>query len=532
MKSLVPKILNIQTHLRLHTQRHISTIDRLQETKKSHAQILKNGVSATETDLISSYCESKAFLNALQLFDETPDWSLVSATIAIGHFARHGGYKDALSVFTRMLSMDIRPSEYTFGSVIQSSIALRDLNNGKQLHACAIKTGLHSNVFAGSALLDLYAKLGGIEEARRAFEDTFEPNVVSYTTLICGYLRNERFNDAEHLFSAMPDRNIVSWNAMIGGYSQTGRTEEAVNLFVKMCREGLRPNQSTFPCVFSAAANITALGMGKAFHGCAVKVLGRHLDVYVGNSLVSFYSKCGSMDDSLLAFTRLPERNVVSWNAMICGYAQNGRGETALEFYERMRSSGLRPNKVTLLCLLLACNHAGLVDAGLSYFSLLRNENPSMVMPEHYACVVDMLSRSGCFSEAVEFLQDLPFNPGIGFWKGLLGGCLRHSNMELAEVAAQHIQAFDPGDVSSYVMLSNASSAAGDWQSVSLIRREMRDKKMKRIPGCSWIEIMGKVHTFVTGDKNHVDIDDIYVALKHCVEHMKELPSTNIVEEY
>ncbi|GAV62677.1 PPR domain-containing protein/PPR_1 domain-containing protein/PPR_2 domain-containing protein/PPR_3 domain-containing protein [Cephalotus follicularis] len=419
-----------------------------------------------------------------------------------------------------MLLLNIRPSEFTFGTVIHSSTALRDLFLSKQLHGCATIIGLHSNVFVGSAVLDFYAKLSTVEEAQRAFEDIYQPNVVSYTSLISGLMNRERFEDALQLFRGMPERNVVSWNAMIGGFSQTGHNEEAVNLFIEMLRQGLVPNQSTFPCAVSAVANIAALGMGKSFHACAVKFLGE-LGPFVGNSLISFYAKCGSMEDGLLVFKKLPVRNIVSWNAVICGYAQNGRGEEAIQFFESLQVIGVKPNDTTILGLLWACNHSGLVDKGYSYFKTVRHEDPSLLKPEHYACMVDLLSRSGRFKEAREFIYDLPFDPGIGFWKALLGGCQIHSNKELGEFATLKICELAPEDVSSYVMLSNAHSAAGRWQSVSTIRREMKEKGLKRVPGCSWIEFTSKIHVFVTGDRNHQQKDDIYTVLRFLIEHMK-----------
>ncbi len=496
------------------------------EIRKAHAHAFKLGTSGIELCL----SESTAFLDACKLFDERSDLNVVSATAIIGRFARQHRYEEAIYLFSRMLVSNIRPNEFTFGTVTHSSTALGNFNIGKQLHACATKIGLHSNVFVGSALLDFYAKLSTIEEAQRAFEDTREPNVVSYTTLIGGYLKKERTEDAFRLFQEMPMRNVVSWNAMISGCSQSGHNEEAVNLFIEMLRQGLLPNQSTFPCAMSAAANIAALGIGRTFHACAVKFLGK-LDVFIGNSLISFYAKCGSMEDSLLVFNKLSERNIVSWNAVICGYAQNGRGEEAVSFFKRMQVVDCKPNSVTLLGLLWACNHAGLVDEGHSYFNQARIEDPSMLKPEHYACMVDLLSRSGCFRQAEEFLCELPFDPGIGFWKALLGGCQIHSNMELGEFAARKILALDPEDVSSYVMLSNAHSAAGRWQSVSTIRREMREKGMKRIPGSSWIEIKSKVHVFVTGDRSHHQKDEVYMALRFCNEHLREVEASNFLEE-
>ncbi|KAK1563178.1 hypothetical protein Q3G72_023491 [Acer saccharum] len=481
------------------------------QTRKAGLHTLETAL--LQSDIVSSVSESDRFSDVRHLFDEMPDLNVVSATTIIGRVARQNQHEEAIYLFSRMLILNIRPSEFTFGTVIHSSTASKDLNVGKQFHACATKMGLHSNVFVGSAILDLYAKLGFIEEATRVFEDTHKPNVVSYTSMICGFLKKKRFEDAVELFQKMPERNAVSWNAMIGGYSQTGHNEEAVNLFIEMLREGFMPNHSTFPCAISAAANIAALGMGKSFHACAVKFLGK-LGVYVDNSLISFYAKCGSMEDSLLVFDKLIERNIVSWNAVICGYAQNGRGEEAVDFFERMQVSGIRPNDVTLLGLLWACNHAGLVDKGFKYFDQARLQEPSILKPEHYACMVDLLSRSGFFKEAELFLGDLPFDPGLGFWKALLGGCQIHSNMELGEFAARKILSLDPEDVSSYVMLSNAKSVAGKWDGVSKIRREMKEKGMKRVPGCSWIEIRSKVHVFVSGDRNHHLKDEIYMILR------------------
>lgn len=514
----------------VHWETYTSACSILIQTQKANYSSLKQGFSAAQSHVVlPSLSLSNSFLHACKLFDEPSDLSVVSATAIIGQFARQNRNEEAVYLFSRMLVSDIRPTEFTFGTVVHSSTKLGDIRTGEQLHACALKIGLHGNVFVGSALLDFYAKLSSIENARRAFEDTNNPNVVSYTSLICGYLRKDRVEEALLLFRLMPERNIVSWNAMIGGYSQTGHNEEAVNLFIEMLREGLFPNHSSFPCVITAAANIAALGMGRGFHACAVKFLGNKLDVFVGNSLISFYAKCGSMEDSLLLFNKLGmERNIVSWNAVICGYAQNGRGQEAIGFFEMMRRTpGCEPNSVTLLGLLWACNHAGLVDQGYSYFTRAKREQPSVLTPEHYACMVDLLSRSGRFTQAEEFIQDLPFDPGIGFWKALLSGCQIHSNVDLGELAARKILGLDPEDVSSYVMLSNAHSAAGRWQRVSVIRKEMKDKGLKRVPGCSWIEIKNKVHVFVTGDRNHPHKDQIYMVLSSCIEGIRESQLSN-----
>lgn len=511
---------------------HTFALSYLIETHKtiSHARDFKQEISSVQANIHPSDPNSFSFSDAYHMFDKMSDLTVVSATSIIGFFAEQHRHEEAIHLFSRMVASKTRPNEFTFGTILHSSTALENVHVGKQLHALSIKTGLHSNVFVGSALMDFYVKLSStIEDAEKAYRDTKHPNVVSCTTLICGYLKRGRLIDAMQIFHEMPERNIVSWNAIISGCSQTGYNEEAVNFFIGMLREGFLPNQSTFPCAICAAANIASLGIGRSFHACAVKILGKLDDVFVGTSLVSFYAKCGDMEDSILMFDKLPKRNIVSWNAVICGYAQNGRGNDSIRFYKRMLSAGCKPNDVTLLGLLWACNHAGLVDEGYSYFNQARIENPGLLKPEHYACVVDLLSRSGRFTEAKGFLHNMPFDPGIGFWKALLGGCQIHSNMELGEVAARKILALDPDDVSSYVMLSNAHSAAGKWLCVSRLRRKMEEKGMKRIPGSSWIEVRNKVHVFLTADKNHHETNQIYAVIRVFIEHLRENETSNLL---
>ncbi|KAI3474058.1 hypothetical protein Pfo_028846 [Paulownia fortunei] len=469
--------------------------------------------------------------DAHQLLDAMPERDVKSATALIGHFAKHNQHREAILCFLRMLLLDIRPNEYTFGTVVHSSVVLKDLHLGKQIHSYAKKVGLSSNVFVGSAILDLYVKLSNIDDAQRAFQDINEPNVVSYATLIHAYVKEGRFDEAGIVFLSMPERNVVSWNTMISGCSQSGKNEEAVSFFIEMLREGVVPSQSTYPCAIIAAANIGALGMGRSIHACALKFLGE-LGLFLANSLISFYSKCGSMEDSLLAFNKMRERNIVTWNAVICGYAQNGQGNAAIEMYQKMKLTGIQPNSITLLGLLLACNHDGLIDEGYNYFNQARYEDPSLLKAEHYACMIDLLSRSGRFEEAERFIHDLPFVAGVGFWKALLGGCQVHSNLELGEVTARKILELDPRDVSSYVMLSNAHSAAGRWENVLNIRQMMREKGLSRIPGSSWIEIKSKVHVFVTGDKRHSNRDEIYMALVFFLEHVMDSQDTDPVTEF
>ncbi|PKA48534.1 Pentatricopeptide repeat-containing protein [Apostasia shenzhenica] len=481
-------------------------------TQKTHARILKSGAPIERQQLVQRYCDADAFRYACQLFDEVPNWDLFSSTAIISSFSRRNRHRDAIFLFSLTLRRNLRPNQFTFGAVLPSVTALHDLAAGKQLHSSLLKMGLQSDVFAGSSLLDHYAKLGNLEETRRAFDEICEPNVVSYTALLFGYLKNSLSGEALRIFCRMPEKTVVSWNAMISGFNQMGLIEECIKLFVEMNREGIFPNIFTFPSVLSAAADIPAIAIGRSFHAFIIKVLPK-LNVYVGNSLIIFYSKCGCLQDGLLVFENLDEKNIVSWNAVIYGYAQNGNGEAAIKFFKRMKSNGLKPNGFSILGLLFGCSHSGLVDEGLEYFKRFVEEEPGLVMPEHCASVVDLLSRSGRIAEAEKFLNELPFDPGIGFWKSALGGCQIHSKRDFAVVFARRILELDPEEASSFVLLSNVQSSAGNWQDVARVRTKMEDKSMKRVPGSSWIEVQGKIHDFFNGDRRHSQADEIYFVL-------------------
>ncbi|XP_009781065.1 pentatricopeptide repeat-containing protein At5g42450, mitochondrial-like [Nicotiana sylvestris] len=187
-----------------------SSICRLLSQAPNAREHLHNlGVPTIEPSILISQCGKSAD----SMFDELPKCDVVSATALVSRFTRLNHHKKAITIFSRMFEYDVRPNEFTLGT---------------------------SNVYVGSALLDLYVKLSSIEEAQLVFEDTHVPNVVSYTTLVCGYLKEEKFDEAMEIFRIILERNVV-----IRGYSQKGRNEDVVNLFVEMLRQRVVPDQST-----------------------------------------------------------------------------------------------------------------------------------------------------------------------------------------------------------------------------------------------------------------------------------------------
>ncbi|KAH7528601.1 hypothetical protein FEM48_Zijuj05G0089300 [Ziziphus jujuba var. spinosa] len=202
---------------------------------------------------------------------------------------------------------------------------------------------------------------GRCEAALRVFNTMPRRSSVSYNTMISGYLSNDNSwntmitgysqnNDiayARVIFDRMPHRDSISWAAIIAGYAQNGQSEEALHLFLEMKREGERLTRSCFTCALSTCADIAALETGKQLHGRVVKV-GYETGCYVGNALLVMYCKCGSIEEAYGVFKGIAEKDVVSWNTMIAGYARHGYGKEALDVFESMKAAGIKPDDVTL----------------------------------------------------------------------------------------------------------------------------------------------------------------------------------------
>lgn len=185
---------------------------------------------------------------------------------------------------------------------------------------------------------------------------------------------------------------------------------------------------------------------------------------------------------------------------MIAGCGMHGHGEDALALFDNMLEQGIEPNHVTFISVLSACSHSGLVKEGWRYFNSMNPYYHITPREEHYACMVDMLGRSGLLHEAYELIKNMPLEPTANVWAGLLGGCRIHSNIALGECVAQHIKELEPQNASCYVLLTNIYAEANRWADVARLRTLMKERGLKKTPGCSWIEIEKTVHKFFAGD--------------------------------
>lgn len=494
--------------------------------------------------LLAAYVQNGRIEEACMLFESKANWEVVSWNSLMGGFVKQKRLGDAKWIFDRMPVRD----EVSWNTMITGYAQNNYLAEAQRL----FEEAPVKDVFTWTAMVSGYVQNGKVDEARMIFDAMPEKNTVSWNAMIAGYVQTKRMDMARELFEAMTCKNVASWNTMITGYAQSGEitharnlfdrmpqhdciswaaiiagyaqsgySEDSLRLFIEMKRYGERLNRSPFTSVLSTCANLASLELGKQLHGQLVKV-GFEAGCFVGNALLVMYCKCGSVEEAYHAFEEIVDKDVISWNTMIAGYARHGFGKDALMLFESMKTVGIKPDDITMVGILSACSHTGLVEKGTEYFYSMNRDYGVIPNSKHYTCMVDLLGRAGRLDEAQNLMKNMPFEPDAATWGALLGACRLYGKTELAEKAAEVIFEMEPENAGMYVLLSNLYAASGRWGDVSKMRLKMRDRGVKKVTGYSWLEVQNKVHTFSVGDTLHPEKDRIYAYLEELEFKLKQ----------
>ncbi|KAK8945472.1 Pentatricopeptide repeat-containing protein [Platanthera guangdongensis] len=369
------------------------------------------------------------------------------------------------------------------------------------------------DLVAYNAMLADYLNCGDMLEAGRLFAEMPERDLISWNTMIHGYAMSRDLGSARDVFDRMEDRDSISWSSIISAYAQCRKPSVALKLFYEMQLHGIAPDSITMLIVLSACGDLGVLGMGKEIHRL-IKTDGITVDIKLGTALIDMYARCGDIENSLGVFNSMDEKDVLAWSAMIIGLANHGLGKDALDLFSKMVLEGIRPNDMTFVGVLSACNHTGLLSEGKAYFnsmSKLYGIDPKM---EHYGCMIDLLGRSGHIEDARKLITHMPFEPDAVVWRALLGACRIHKNVDLAEDAIMNLISLEPCVYGHHVLLSNVYAQANQWDDVAKVRSRIRRKSIPKVRGCSSIELENIVHEFVAGDSSHSRSNEIYKMLE------------------
>ncbi|RWV88477.1 hypothetical protein GW17_00049433 [Ensete ventricosum] len=414
----------------------------------------------------------------------------------------------SIPLYTQLLRFGLRPDTHTFPSLLKSCSLLLALPQGLSAHAHALRLGLDSHLFATNALIHFYSVAGDLASARRLLDASPETDPVSYNSMISGYVRAGDLDRARMLFEEMPERDTVTWCAIISGCVQGGRSKEALAFFSRMQIDGFEPNDMTLVSVLSACAHLGALEQGKWVHGY-MRSNGIKISVFLGTSLIDMYAKCGQVELGLKVFEEMREKNLLTYTTMIKGLAMHGQGLEALRLFSHMETSGFVPDDVAFIGVLCACTHAGLVDQGREILDSMSRRYGIKPKLEHYGCMVDLLSRNGLLDEARDLVESMPMEPDALVWGALMAGCKVHRNVELAEHAVKHLIQLEPDSSGVYVLLANVYASSGRHDDARKVRLLMKKRQVEKTPGCSLVEIGGRIHQFLVGDIAHPQIKDI-----------------------
>nr|KYP69508.1 Pentatricopeptide repeat-containing protein At4g21065 family [Cajanus cajan] len=403
----------------------------------------------------------------------------------IRHVALHAPSL-ALVLFSHMHRTGVPFDHFTFPLILKTQTL-----NPHQIHSLILKLGFHSNIYVQNALINSY---GSSRSLRVSLQ----------------------------LFDEMPHRDLVSWSSLISSFAKNGFPTEALTLFQQMqLRESaILPDGVIMLSVISAVSCLGSLELAIWVHAFITKI-NLNLTVPLGSALIDMYSRCGDIDRSVKVFHEMPHRNVVTWTALINGLAVHGRGEEALEAFYKMMESGLKPDRVAFKGALVACSHGGLVEEGRQVFDSMSSVYRVEPELEHYGCVVDLLGRAGMVLEAFEFVEGMRVRPNSVIWRTLLGACVNHNHLELAERAKEMINELDPRHDGDYVLLSNAYGGVGKWVEKEGVRNSMRENRIVKEPGISLVHVDQVVHEFVSGDNSHPQWEEITRFLGSVIDTVK-----------
>ncbi|KAL5732195.1 hypothetical protein ACHQM5_004842 [Ranunculus cassubicifolius] len=502
----------------------------LREIQQLHAQSLKlnhfHHNPSLPTSLISSCCSSFQSSPPKSLHDIHYALSLLNHTTHASSFHYNTLIKalnqmnqphQAFLLFYRLLHDNengngkVLPDKYTYTFVLKSCEKLCGVEEGRQVHCLALKSGFVLDLFVGNCLIHMYNRCGDVDDAYKVFDEMLErnvANVVSWNCLIDGFVKVGNVDGARRVFDEMPARSIVSWNSMIAGCAKEGLVSETLDMFIEMQISGFYPDETTLMSIISVVSDLGLLCLGKRIHGYIIRKQ-FPFDGDLGAAVIDMYSKCGSVYSALRVFENTQTKNVGHWTSMIVGLAFHGYAEASLILFSEMLNAGVKPNHVTFVGVLSACSHGGLVEQGIRHFNLMRTYDVEPRI-QHYGCLVDLLGRANLIQEAKILIDKIPMEPGIVIWSTLLAACRNHGDIETGEIAAKKLIELTPDYGGGYVLLSNLYADSYRWMDSGRTRRVMDERGVEKVAGLSWIEVDGKLHEFLAGDRIHPKNMEIY----------------------
>ena len=440
----------------------ILRLSAIRSGKRAHAHILASGLLphvTLQTDLLLMYSRCSDLISARRIFDEMPQRSPHTWNILFYSYANSSHPCKCLLLFPLFLNSGFRPDHYTFPSLLKACAATKSLLLGMSLHCMVLVAGYGEDVIVGSSIVDMYARLGFLVFARTLFDE-------------------------------MPYQDTASCNSMISALARGELFSEALSYFKKLQWKEVEADPMAIPSVLSACGRTEDLIKGKEIHAKVLRSPRKmNSDTTIWNALIEMYSRCGLLSEAWKVFYHMSCRNSVSWTTLIscCGF--HGKGPQSIDLFNEMIASGIIPNAVTFTSILSSCSHSGLVSRGREIFHSMAPVHGVNPAAEHYACMVDLLSRSGKLLEAISIIRTMPMVPNASIWGALLGGAVIHKDVAVAELASGELFALEPRNAANYAALCGVYTAVSCDGDARRIKERMKELHLVKSPARSWIPL-------------------------------------------
>lgn len=467
----------------------------VEQAKQLHGHVVKTGDSLDRyvvTTLITKYLDYGDLETARRIFELVVHKGVESYNAMASGLSRNNEHFIALDTIREMgLGSSEKPNDTTLLVVLSACTSALALSLGKEAHCYVLKHAIDCNVKIKTALIDMYSKCGYLECAYQVFSNTEERNLVTWNTMISGFLIHDKLANALGLFEQLrlegfnPDR--ITWNLMINGLAHHQKFFEVFSFFRKMRLEQVSGvNLETITSMLSACSAMSDIQHGKEIYCHVIRTMQDFEDDVFQTTVIDMFMSCGCDRYAGRVFGKEMRKSndPALWNAMVSGYGKCGKNCLALQTFNEMLKQQVQPNSATFLCALSACSHAGLVQKAMQLYQLMGSTYSVDPTIEHLSVILDLFCRAGKLPEAYDLLLKYA-NPPASMWYSFLGACRNYCNAELGEIAATKLYDLDPGSTTPWVILSNIYAEQYRWSEVETLRKMMSDRCLIKTPACS-----------------------------------------------
>ncbi|KAI3807092.1 hypothetical protein L1987_23014 [Smallanthus sonchifolius] len=445
--------------------------------------------------IISAYALKSMWREAFELFDrmrgENVEVNMIIWNTVAGGYLKTGNYLQVLKLVSQLRTSGAEWDPVAVINGLGACSHIGVLKIGKEIHGLAIRTCCHAYDNVKNALITMYS-------------------------------RCEDLKHAHIVFNLVESKSVITWNSIISGFAHWDNSEEATSLFREMLISKAEPSYVTIASILPVCARVANLQHGKEFH-CYITKHDEFKDyLLLFNSLIDMYARSGKILLAKRLFDSLTKRDEVTYTSLIAGYGIQGEGQMAVDLFEEMIWSNIKPDHVTMVAVLSACSHSALVDQGQTLFKRMYSVYDITPRLEHFSCMVDLYGRAGLLGKAEGIISTMPYAPTPAMWATVIGACRIHGNKELGEFAAEKLLEMRPRNSGYYVLMANLYADYGCWEKLSEVRVLMRELGVNKVPGCAWLDLGSGFTEFLAADTRNIKSVEMYNLLDGLSKQLKE----------